>query len=169
MDQRLAALDSDKAVVATNIGDTASILNASGKVIEAQYHTPYLVHATMEPVVATAHVRDGEVEVWGPIQGQDMVRKTLGKYFSIAPDKVIVHTTFLGRSFGRKYVPDLSSTPRSLQKRSAVPSRSSAPERKISVTAIIAPARPRDSGRCLRPTDIRRRCTPASSVDRFTP
>ena len=107
MDQRLAALDSDKAVVATNIGDTASILNASGnRVIEAQYHTPYLVHATMEPVVATAHVRDGEVEVWGPIQGQDMVRKTLGKYFSIAPDKVIVHTTFLGGSFGRKYVPD---------------------------------------------------------------
>ena len=107
MDQRLAALDSDKAVVATNIGDAVSILNASGnKVIEAQYHTPYLVHATMEPVVATAHVRDGEIEVWGPIQGQDMVRKTLGKNFGIAPDKVIVHTTFLGGSFGRKYVPD---------------------------------------------------------------
>ena len=107
MDQRLAALDSDKAVVATNIGDAVSILNASGnKVIEAQYHTPYLVHATMEPVVATAHMRDGEIEVWGPIQGQDMVRKTLGKNFGIAPDKVIVHTTFLGGSFGRKYVPD---------------------------------------------------------------
>ena len=107
MDQRLAALDSDKAVVATNIGDAASILNASGsKVIEAQYHTPYLVHATMEPVVATAHVRDGEIEVWGPIQGQDIVRKTLGKNFGIAPDRVIVHTTFLGGSFGRKYVPD---------------------------------------------------------------
>jgi isoquinoline 1-oxidoreductase subunit beta len=107
MDQRLAALDSDKAVVATNIGDAVSILNASGnKVIEAQYHTPYLVHATMEPVVATAHVRDGEVEVWGPIQGQDMVRRTLGKNFGIAPDRVIVNTTFLGGSFGRKYVPD---------------------------------------------------------------
>jgi isoquinoline 1-oxidoreductase subunit beta len=107
MDQRLAALDSDKAVVATNIGDATTILNASGnKVIEAQYHTPYLVHATMEPVVATAHVRDGEIEVWGPIQGQDIVRKTLGKNFGIAPDKVIVNTTFLGGSFGRKYVPD---------------------------------------------------------------
>jgi isoquinoline 1-oxidoreductase beta subunit len=107
MDQRLAALDSDKAVVATNIGDAASILNASSnKVIEAQYHTPYLVHATMEPVVATAHVRDGEIEVWGPIQGQDMVRKTLGRYFNMAPDRVIVNTTFLGGSFGRKYVPD---------------------------------------------------------------
>jgi isoquinoline 1-oxidoreductase subunit beta len=107
MDQRMAALDSDKAVVATKIGDAAGMLSAAGgKVIEAQYHTPYLVHATMEPVVATAHVRAGGIEVWGPIQGQDMVRKTLGKFFGVAPDKVIVNTTFLGGSFGRKYVPD---------------------------------------------------------------
>jgi isoquinoline 1-oxidoreductase subunit beta len=107
MDQRIAALDTDKAVVATKIGDAVGILNAAGStVIEAQYHTPYLVHATMEPVVATAHVRDGEIEVWGPIQGQDMVRKTLGKSFGIAPDRVIVNTTFLGGSFGRKYLPD---------------------------------------------------------------
>lgn len=107
MDQRLAALDSDKAVVATRIGEADAMLNSAGnKVIEARYHTPYLVHATMEPVVATVHVRDGDIEVWGPIQGQDMVRKTLGKYFNVAPDKVMVHTTFLGGSFGRKYVPD---------------------------------------------------------------
>jgi hypothetical protein len=37
-------------------------------VIETRYHTPYLVQATMEPVVATVHVRDGEIEVWGSIQ-----------------------------------------------------------------------------------------------------
>ena len=107
MEQRLAALDTDKAVVATQIGEAEAMLAAAGsKMIEARYHTPYLVHATMEPVVATAHVRDGEIEVWGPIQGQDMVRKTLGKHFNMAPEKVIVHTTFLGGSFGRKYVPD---------------------------------------------------------------
>ncbi|AMN39279.1 xanthine dehydrogenase family protein molybdopterin-binding subunit [Rhodoplanes sp. Z2-YC6860] len=107
MDQRLAALDDDKAVVATQVGNADAMLAAAGdNMIEARYHTPYLVHATMEPVVATAHVRDGEIEVWGPIQGQDMVRRTLGRYFNMAPDKVIVNTTFLGGSFGRKYVPD---------------------------------------------------------------
>ncbi|MBN9083649.1 MAG: acylaldehyde oxidase [Rhizobiales bacterium 62-17] len=107
MKDRLAALDSDKAVVATQIGDVAkAFAEAPGKIIEARYHTPYLTHATMEPVVATVHVRDSEIEVWGPIQGQDMVRWTLAKNFDVPANKVIVHTTFLGGSFGRKYVPD---------------------------------------------------------------
>jgi hypothetical protein len=39
----------------------------------ARYHTPCLVHATMEPVVAL-HVRDGEIEVWGSIQGCSVQR-----------------------------------------------------------------------------------------------
>lgn len=112
--QRKAALMSDHAVVATHIGDApaqfASAAGAKGtsgaKVIEADYHTPYIVHATMEPVNATVHVREHEIEVWGPIQGQDKVRWTLGAIFKLPPEKVIVNTTFLGGSFGRKYVPD---------------------------------------------------------------
>jgi hypothetical protein len=33
------------------IGDADAILSAAGnKVIETRYHTPYLVHATMEPM-----------------------------------------------------------------------------------------------------------------------
>lgn len=105
--QRLAALDNDKAIVASRIGDAEAIIKVSAnQMIEARYHTPYIVHASMEPVVATVHVRDGEIEVWGPIQGQDMVRETLGRAYHLAPEKVIVHTNFLGGSFGRKYVPD---------------------------------------------------------------
>jgi len=111
--QRKAALMSAHAVTATRIGDapaqfeTAVARGASGaKVIEADYHTPYIVHAPMEPVNATVHVREHEIEVWGPIQGQDKVRWTLGAIFKLPPEKVIVHTTFLGGSFGRKYVPD---------------------------------------------------------------
>jgi isoquinoline 1-oxidoreductase beta subunit len=102
-----AALDVERAVVAARSGDADAVFAASpDKVIEARYHTPYIVHATMEPVVATVHVRDNDIEVWGPIQGQDMVRQTLGKYFNLPADRVIVHTTFLGGSYGRKYVPD---------------------------------------------------------------
>lgn len=105
--QCVAALAAEKAIVATQVGDTKTVFEANpSKVVEASYHTPYIVHATMEPVCATVHVRDDEIEVWGPIQGQDMVRETLGKYFKMPADKVIVHTTFLGGSYGRKYVPD---------------------------------------------------------------
>ncbi|MFX1766560.1 molybdopterin-dependent oxidoreductase [Paraburkholderia sp. A1RI-2L] len=113
--QRKAALISEHAVAATRIGDAPAQFEAAHatggaspgvKVIEADYHTPYIVHATMEPVNATVHVREHEIEVWGPIQGQDKVRWALGGIFKLPPEKVIVNTTFLGGSFGRKYVPD---------------------------------------------------------------
>ncbi|MFT4067869.1 molybdopterin cofactor-binding domain-containing protein [Paraburkholderia sp.] len=104
--QRKAALMSEHAVVATRIGDAATPLAGARAVVEADYHTPYIVHATMEPVNATVHVREHDIEVWGPIQGQDKVRWTLGAIFKVPPDRVIVNTTFLGGSFGRKYVPD---------------------------------------------------------------
>ena len=74
--------------------------------VEADYHTPYIVHATMEAVNATVHVRDDAIEVWGPIQGQDFVRNALARLFNRQPESVIVHTTFLGGSFGRKFLPD---------------------------------------------------------------
>ncbi|VVE03704.1 xanthine dehydrogenase family protein molybdopterin-binding subunit [Pandoraea fibrosis] len=106
--QRRAALLDGHAGVATNIGDAPGRIAAGGKVVTGEYHTPYIVHATMEPVNATVHVRKdkGEIEVWGPIQGQDKVRWALGGIFKLPPEKVTVHTTFLGGSFGRKYVPD---------------------------------------------------------------
>ncbi|WP_322032152.1 xanthine dehydrogenase family protein molybdopterin-binding subunit [Paraburkholderia sp. J76] len=113
--QRKAALMSAQAVVATRVGDASARFEAAknthgaqaaGHVIEADYHTPYIVHATMEPVNATVHVREHDIEVWGPIQGQDKVRWTLSAIFKVPSEKVIVNTTFLGGSFGRKYVPD---------------------------------------------------------------
>ncbi|WP_028225631.1 xanthine dehydrogenase family protein molybdopterin-binding subunit [Paraburkholderia ferrariae] len=104
--QRKAALMTEQAVVATRIGNAAERLAAAHAVIEADYHTPYIVHATMEPVNATVHVREHEIDVWGPIQGQDKVRWTLAAIFKVPGEKVSVHTTFLGGSFGRKYVPD---------------------------------------------------------------
>lgn len=101
-----AALDAKDSTVALKLGDPLDVIGKSSRVIQADYHVPYIVHATMEPVNATVHVRQGEVEVWGPIQGQDLVRWTLGEMFKVPAEKVTVNTTFLGGSFGRKYVPD---------------------------------------------------------------
>ncbi|KFJ12022.1 molybdopterin-binding domain of aldehyde dehydrogenase family protein [Delftia acidovorans] len=105
--QFVAGLASDKAVVARSLGKPREML-AAGKPITADYHSPYITHATMEPLAATVHVRDGEVETWGPYQGQDFLRGELGKACGVPADKVIVHTTFLGGSFGRKYMPDFA-------------------------------------------------------------
>lgn len=103
---RQAALGAPEAVVATKLGDPDAVLAGGGKVVEADYHTPYIVHATMESVNATVHVREDAIEVWGPIQGQDFVRNALGKLYQRQPETIIVHTTFLGGSFGRKFLPD---------------------------------------------------------------
>ncbi|NMM03045.1 xanthine dehydrogenase family protein molybdopterin-binding subunit [Paraburkholderia sp. RP-4-7] len=104
--QRKGALQSGDAVVATKTGQPEPIFAAGHATVQADYHTPYIVHATMEPVNATVHVREHDIEVWGPIQGQDKVRGTLAAIFKVPADKVIVNTTFLGGSFGRKYLPD---------------------------------------------------------------
>ncbi|WP_026035185.1 molybdopterin cofactor-binding domain-containing protein [Cupriavidus sp. BIS7] len=106
MAARKAALGAQEAVVATKLGEPDAVLAAAGKLVEADYHTPYIVHATMESVNATVHVRDDAIEVWGPIQGQDFVRNALARLYSRKPETVIVHTTFLGGSFGRKFLPD---------------------------------------------------------------
>ncbi|RZT36782.1 xanthine dehydrogenase family protein molybdopterin-binding subunit [Cupriavidus agavae] len=103
---RAAALGAPEAVVATRLGEPDAVLARGGRRVEADYHTPYIVHATMESVNATVHVRDDAIEVWGPIQGQDFVRNALGKLYQRKPETVIVHTTFLGGSFGRKFLPD---------------------------------------------------------------
>lgn len=73
---------------------------------EAYYEMPYLTHATMEPCTSTCHVREDGIDVWGSIQGQDLVRQVLGAMFKLSADKIKVHNTYLGGSFGRKYVPD---------------------------------------------------------------
>ncbi|MEM5429454.1 xanthine dehydrogenase family protein molybdopterin-binding subunit [Cupriavidus oxalaticus] len=108
--QFLEALGSTNAPVARRLGDPEAALDAKRKqpVIAADYQSPYVTHATMEPVVATAHFRESEIELWGPFQGQDFLRGEVGRAFGLPPNKVIVHTVYLGGSFGRKYLPDFA-------------------------------------------------------------
>lgn len=105
-----ALADDAKAAVARRIGTPQALLDgARGRtVVSADYHSPYITHATMEPVVATVHVRATEIEAWGPFQGQDFLRGELGRAYGLPADRVIVHTTYLGGSFGRKYMPDFA-------------------------------------------------------------
>ncbi len=86
-------------VVARETGD---ITKATGRKVEAAYALPYLAHAPMEPMNCTAHVRDGEVDVWVPTQYQTGARDHAAKLAGVSPEKVRIHTTFLGGGFGRR-------------------------------------------------------------------
>jgi len=91
-------------VVTGERGNVADALTSATKRIEADYEMPFQAHATMEPMNTTVHVRDnGRIEVWSPTQGGDLAQKTIASVAGVTPENVIVHVTFSGGSFGRRY------------------------------------------------------------------
>ena len=89
-----------------NDGDVDAALSKSAKVVEAVYELPLLAHATMEPMNITVYARGGDAEVWAPTQSPDWVQGTVAQVLGLKPDKVIVHTTYMGGGFGRRYMAD---------------------------------------------------------------
>jgi isoquinoline 1-oxidoreductase beta subunit len=84
-------------------GDVSDTLSSSKKV-EAEYEIPFQAHATMEPMNTTTHVRaDGRIEVWSPTQIGNVAQKTIAALAGLPPEKVTVHMTLCGGSFGRRY------------------------------------------------------------------
>jgi isoquinoline 1-oxidoreductase beta subunit len=88
--------------VAFQVGDADKALAGAAKKLEADYETPFLAHATMEPLACTARVTADGCEIWAPTQSPFFVKITAGKLLGVDPEKVIVHSTFLGGGFGRK-------------------------------------------------------------------
>ncbi len=83
-------------------GDVEQPLPSGARSIEAWYSAPYLAHATMEPMNATARVMDGRVEVWAPTQVPQMCRAVAARVAGVPEDRVELHVTLLGGGFGRR-------------------------------------------------------------------
>jgi len=83
-------------------GDAEKALAGAKQKLEAVYEVPYLAHATMEPLNATADVKADRAEIWAPTQAPGFVRGGAARITGLAPDKIQVHPTFLGGGFGRK-------------------------------------------------------------------
>jgi isoquinoline 1-oxidoreductase beta subunit len=89
--------------IAINRGDAVKVLAATVKKVEASYESPFQAHATMEPMNTTVHVRDHEIEVWSPTQFADEIQNEIVVLSGFPADRVIVHMTLSGGSFGRRY------------------------------------------------------------------
>ena len=87
-------------------GDVDAALAAAGKTLDATYRLPFLAHACMEPMNATAHVHDGRCDIWAPTQGQTRARDAAAALLGIPRERVAVHTTYLGGGFGRRFEVD---------------------------------------------------------------
>jgi isoquinoline 1-oxidoreductase beta subunit len=81
-------------------GSYATAKSKAATVVEATYTVPYLAHARMEPGNATAMVTPGRIDVWTGDQSPDRALLRAAQEAGVTPDKVFVHTTFLGGGFG---------------------------------------------------------------------
>ncbi|MGL6043628.1 MAG: molybdopterin cofactor-binding domain-containing protein, partial [Sandaracinobacteroides sp.] len=97
-----AALGSGGEVVA----EAGDVSGGGGTVIVAEYSLPYLAHACMEPMTATARIADGRAEVWGPTQSLSLAHGQVADALGLEPDAVLVYPTLIGGGFGRKAEPD---------------------------------------------------------------
>ena len=85
-----------------NEGDVDKALASAAKVITAEYYSPHLAHATMEPPAATARRTGDKWEVWTSVQSPGGARDNIAKILGVGQDKVVLHNMLLGGGFGRK-------------------------------------------------------------------
>ena len=104
---RLAAEYAEQAqkpgIVVLNQGDAA---HASGtRQLTADYVTPYLAHAPMEPLNCAVAFRPDGCDVYTGTQFQTFDRAAAASVAGLPPEKVRIHTTYLGGGFGRRANP----------------------------------------------------------------
>jgi CO/xanthine dehydrogenase Mo-binding subunit len=65
----------------------------------------------MEPLCATANVTPEGCEVWAPTQSNDFAMMIAMGVTQLPPEKIKIHTTYLGGGFGRKVEYDFITAP----------------------------------------------------------
>ncbi|WP_437933333.1 molybdopterin cofactor-binding domain-containing protein [Sorangium sp. So ce341] len=91
--------------VAHQVGKVEDALAAAKSRIEVEYDVPYLAHAPMEPLNCTVKIEGDRCEIWTGTQFQTGDQMAAAKILGTAPEKVQIHTTFLGGGFGRRASP----------------------------------------------------------------
>ena len=93
-----------------NDGDAPARLTSAppGRVFEAEYRVPYLAHSTMEPMSATAVLRDNHLEMWAGNQIPIAFRDAAARAIGLSPGDVTLHTTIMGGGFGRRAEVDVA-------------------------------------------------------------
>ncbi len=83
-------------------GDALKAIDGAAKKVEAVYSTPFLAHATMEPMNCTARVGTDRAECWVPTQNAEASLAALSEESGLPLDKCEVYRSDLGGGFGRR-------------------------------------------------------------------
>ncbi len=93
-------------VEVSKAGDFATGLAGAAKKVEAAYEAPFLAHSTMEPMNCTADVRADGCDVWASTQMQTLAQGAAAQASGLPPEKVRIHSEFMGGGFGRRGMTD---------------------------------------------------------------
>src|SRR5206468_7540025 len=85
-----------------NEGDALKAIDGAAKKIEAVYSTPFLAHATMEPMNCTARVSADKAECWVATQNGEAALAALSEESGLPLAKCEVYKHTLGGGFGRR-------------------------------------------------------------------
>jgi isoquinoline 1-oxidoreductase beta subunit len=90
-----------------NAGQVDAALQASSRTVTADYESPFLAHATMEPMNCTASVTAQSCEIWAPTQGQELAFVRLKEALGLKDEQIQVNRSpYAGGGFGRRLLPD---------------------------------------------------------------
>jgi isoquinoline 1-oxidoreductase beta subunit len=101
-DMLQAGLDADHAFVANENGDVKAAIAGAAKTVEAVYAYPFLNHAPMEPMNATARYTADRCEVWVPTQNGEAALAAALEASGLSADQCEVYKINLGGGFGRR-------------------------------------------------------------------
>ena len=83
-------------------GDALKAIAGAAKQVQATYSSPFLAHACMEPMNATARVTAERAEVWVPTQNGEASHAALAAATGLPLNQCEVHKMDLGGGFGRR-------------------------------------------------------------------
>ncbi len=86
-------------------GDPEAAFAKAARKLEVVYELPYLSHMLMEPLNCSVDLRPDSCEIWTGTQFQTVDRINAAKIAGLPPEKVEIHTTYLGGGFGRRASP----------------------------------------------------------------
>lgn len=102
-------------------GDFETAMAAATTKISADYYSPHLIHAPMEPPCAIANVKPDSCEIWAATQNPQLIAQIATGILQLKPEQVRSHATLLGGGFGRKSKPDFAIEAVLLSKETGAP------------------------------------------------
>lgn len=88
-------------------GNVKKGMQASSKVISAEYTSPYIAHGLMESLNAVAEfAEDGSVSIWVGTQSPNATAKNISNVLGIDRKQITINPLPMGGGYGRRYFAD---------------------------------------------------------------